>query len=105
MKTLKRCRPRRRGLAAVPVLLALLALSPGCYGPHTVAYIDSTRTPSEREFNHDLDGKRVQYERCGEAGVARIETYSGWFDMLLSYMTFSDPDRSVDIVCAREEAP
>ena len=104
MTSVKLHRPRRSLVSFLALLgLLLLLTSTACYGPHTVAYFDSTRTPSEREFNHDLDKRRVEYERCGAAGVARIETYSGWFDMLLSYITYSDPDRSVDIICAEEE--
>lgn len=73
-----------------------------CYGPHSVYYVDSAREPGPKTFDHDLDTPRVEVTRCGKAGVARIETYSSWFDQLMSYMTWSEADRSVEITCAKE---
>ncbi len=81
--------------AAAALLLAALPM-PACYGPHSVYYVDSAREPGQTTFDHDLDSPRVQSTRCGKAGVARIETYSSWFDMMASYVTYSEADRSVE---------
>lgn len=88
-------------LGRAAVLTATLA-SAGCYGPHSVYYVDSTREPGQATFDHDLETPRVQTQRCGKAGVARIETYASWFDQLMSYVTYSEAERNVDITCARE---
>lgn len=87
------------------VTLAVLGaawIGPGCYGPHSVYYVDSAREPGTTTFEHDLDQPKVQSARCGKAGVARIETYSSWFDMFASYITYSEAARSVELTCAKE---
>jgi hypothetical protein len=87
---------------ALSVLLCATFVGAGCYGPHTVYYIDSAREPGSKTHDHDLDTPRVQHQKCGKSGVAKIETYTSWFDQLMSYMTWSEADRSVEITCAKE---
>lgn len=90
-------------MKSLTLAIALGALGgAACYGPHSVHYIDSAREAGPKTFDHDLDTPRVQHTRCGKAGVAKIETYSSWFDQLMSYMTWSEADRSVEITCAKE---
>lgn len=87
-------------LVLAPLAAALLGAA--CYGPHAVYYVDSAREPGLKTFDHGLDKPRVEVQRCGAAGVAKIETYSSWFDQLMSYTTWSEADRSVEITCAKE---
>jgi hypothetical protein len=90
-----------KSLVIVTALTAVLA-GAACYGPHSVYYVDSAREPGQATFDHDLDTPRVEVQRCAKTGVARIETYSSWFDQLMSYVTYSEADRSVEITCAKE---
>ena len=86
----------------VAAVMVSATVGPACYGPHSVYYVDSAREPGSKTFDHDLDQPRVQSERCAKAGVARIETYSSWFDMLASYLSYSEAARSVELTCAKE---
>jgi hypothetical protein len=96
-------RPARGGLRRL-ALAALAALCvAGCYGPHMITYVDSSRAAGERTFSHSIDHHKVDFDKCGGAGIARIETYSTWPAMLVSYLTWSTPDRSAEIVCGVED--
>jgi hypothetical protein len=84
----------------VGVGAALFGLA-ACYGPHTITYIDSAREAGNDTHSDGIEGNRVDLRRCPGGQVARIETYTTWADTLVSYLTFSTADRSVEITCVK----
>jgi len=93
----------RGGRTRLALWVALLLSTTACYGSHSVIFVDSVRGEGKRTIDDDLDSKRVPLSRCGPAGVSRVEVYSSWWDMFVSYLTFSSADRSAEITCAGEE--
>lgn len=79
------------------LLLTLALTASGCYGPKRITYVDSSRRMPKQE--------RVVTDpsQC-PAGVARIETSSGWMDSFIEAISYSmcAGGRNVTYVCAEE---
>lgn len=80
--------------------LGLWAL-PACYGPHTITYVDSAREAGSQTYSQSIENNKVDLKRCPGGEVARIETYSSWGDLVVSYLTLSAADRSVELTCVK----